>query len=96
MSQEQTKPSKYQSLLQQSQEEKDQQDIQYKVEETRQQLQADLLASNRSLATNKRKLQELKSEYPLKTQDIISLEVTIEGQIEGIKRLKALEAELFS
>lgn len=86
---------KYKDLLQQSQEEKDKQEIEFLVEEAKQQLESDILATNKSLATNKRKLLQQMSSIPLDSQSIINIQVEIEGLEDGLKRLNSLKEVLF-
>ena len=90
-----TKPLKYQDLLQQSQQEKDQQALEFQVEEARQQLEADILATKRSLAANKQDLLKAKSAQPFDAQKIIDIQIRVEGLEDGLSRLLDLMEELF-
>ena len=86
---------KYRDLLQQSQKEKDEQQVEFQVEEAQQQLQADVLATKRSLASSKQVLQAAKSARPFDSQAVINAQLQIEGLEDGLNRLNGLLAELF-
>jgi archaellum component FlaC len=86
---------KYKDLLGQTQDQKDQQELQFRVEEGEHQLSADLLATRRSLAAAKADLLKTKGSYPLNTKNIVDSQLKVEGLEDGIKRLEALKAELF-
>jgi hypothetical protein len=86
---------KYHDLLQQSQQEKEAQEIQFQVEEAKQSLESDILATKRSLANTQRELIKYKSTFPLNTKQIVHCEVEIEGYHDGLKKLEALREELF-
>jgi len=60
-----------------------------------QSLDADILATKKSLAGEKASLLRLKSKFPLNAQDIIDTQLRIEGLEDGLKRLGLLKAELF-
>ena len=90
-----TKPLKYQDLLQQSQQEKDQQALEFQVEEAKQQLEADILATKRSLAASKQDLLKAKSAQPFDAQKIINIQIRVEGLEDGLSRLLNLMEELF-
>lgn len=90
-----TKPLKYQQLLQQSQQEKDQQALEFQVEEAKQQLEADILATKRSLAASKQDLLKAKSAQPFDAQKIINIQIRVEGLEDGLSRLLNLMEELF-
>ena len=89
------KPLKYQQLLQQSQQEKDQQALEFQVEEAKQQLEADILATKRSLASSRQDLLKAKSAQPFDAQKIINIQIRVEGLEDGLSRLLDLMEELF-
>ena len=89
------KVSMYQQLLSKSQVEKNQEEMQAQVESAELQLQADLLATRKSLAKSKRELDELKSSPNFNPSLIISKKKEVEGFEEGVKELEALRKELF-
>ena len=89
------KASKYKDLLQQSQQEKDAQQVEFQVEEAQQQLQADILATKRSLASSKQALLIAKSAQPFNSQKVIDHQLHIEGLEDGLRRLNGLLEELF-
>jgi len=86
---------KYKDLLLQSSQEKEAQEVEFKVEEMQQSLDADILATKKSLAGEKASLVRLKSKFPLNAQDIIDTQLRIESLEDGLKRLGDLKAELF-
>jgi hypothetical protein len=86
---------KYKDLLEQSQEEKDSQENQFKVEAAKLQLQSDILATKQSIATTNTNILTLMSNYPLDAKSIVEAQVVKEGYEDGLKRLEALEQELF-
>jgi hypothetical protein len=69
--------------------------VEFQVEEAQQQLQADVLATKRSLASSKQSLLAAKSARPFNSQDVINAQLQIEGLEDGLKRLNGLLAELF-
>ena len=86
---------KYKDLLLQSSEQKEAQEVEFKVEEMQQSLDADILATKRSLASEKASLVRLKSSFPLNVQAVIDTQLRIESLEDGLKRLGDLKAELF-
>ena len=86
---------KYKDLLSQSQQEKDQLELSFRVEEAQHKLSADLLSTKRSLAEANLALMQAKSNYPLYPQDVINAQLRVEGLEDGIRRLEALQTELF-
>lgn len=90
-----TKVLKYQDLLQQSQQEKDALQLEFQVEEAKQQLESDILATKRLLATKNQELLKAKSAQPFNAQRIIDVQIHIEGLEDGLSRLLDLMEELF-
>ena len=86
---------KYKELLLQSQEEKDQKDVQFQVEQAELQLQSDILATKQSLAKVKGSLEVNKSACPFNAADVVETQVAVESLEDGLKRLEALKVELF-
>jgi hypothetical protein len=86
---------KYKDLLLQSSEQKEAQEVEFKVEEMQQSLDADILATKKSLAGEKASLVRLKSGFPLNVQQIIDTQLRIESLEDGLKRLGDLKLELF-
>ena len=76
-----------------SQEEASEKDVQFYVEESKLQLQADLLSTRRSLESKKAALEEAKTTYPLDCTNIVELMDEVEGLKKGIKNLEALQKE---
>lgn len=76
-----------------SNEELDQKEIQYAVEEAKLQLQSDILATEKSLASKKAELDDAKCTVPLNSINIINLQIEVESLEDGLKRLNALKKE---
>jgi len=81
--------------LQQSQQEKDTQQLEFQVEEAKQQLESDVLATKRLLAAKKQELLKPKSAQPFSAQRIIDVQIEIDGLEDGLSRLLNLMEELF-
>jgi hypothetical protein len=86
---------KYKELLLQSSQEKELQEVEFRVEEMQQSLEADILATKRSLASEKASLVRYKSQFPLNAQNLVNVQVKIESLEDGLARLIALKEELF-
>jgi hypothetical protein len=69
--------------------------VEFQVEEAQQQLQADVLATKRSLAAENQQLLKAKTAYPFNSQSVINSQIKIDGYVDGLNRLNALLAELF-
>ena len=86
---------KLQQLLQQSSEEKKEQDVQFQVKQAALQLESDILATSQSLAkAEKTRATTVISEL-FSAGEIINADISIEGLKDGLKRLNALKTELF-
>jgi hypothetical protein len=86
---------KYKELLLQSSQEKELQEVEFRVEEMQQSLEADILATKRSLAGERATLVRYKSQFPLMAQYVIDSQIRIESLEDGLARLNALKQELF-
>ena len=86
---------KYKDLLLQSSQDREEQEVEFKVEEMAQSLDADILATKRSLASEKANLVRYKSQFPLDAQKVINTQIKIESLEDGLKRLDQLKSELF-
>ena len=86
---------KYKDLLLQSSQDKELQEVEFRVEEMQQSLEADILATKRSLASEKATLVRYKSQFPLMAQFVIDSQIRIESLEDGLVRLSALKEELF-
>ena len=89
------KESKYSKLLQQSQQEKELKEVEFQVKEASLQLESDILATKKSLASKESLLSSLKGKFPLDANSIVKAQVEVEGLEDGLKRLEALQKELF-
>jgi len=86
---------KYQERISQSQDQKNVQELSFKVEEAQHQLAADELATKKSLVQSKAQLEAAKACVPFDTQSVISLQLKVESLEDGLKRISALKEELF-
>lgn len=82
-------------LLTQSQESREQEELQNQVEQDKLQLKSDQLATQQALAKAKQKLSTLKSAAVLSPANIIAQEVVVDDLDRGLKALNKLEKELF-
>ena len=87
--------AKYADLIQQSQQEKDQQELSLQAEQAKLDLQQDIVATKRSLAEAEIQLLRTKSSIPFNSQSVVNAQIKVEGLKEGLTRLEALNAELF-
>lgn len=85
----------YLQRRQQSQEDKDQQELQSQVGLEELQFRADVLTTQASVAKAKVALEGAKSATPLSSQDIITAQLLLENAEDGLERLLALQQELF-
>lgn len=76
-----------------SSEELDQKEVQYAVDEAKLQLQSDILATEKSLASKKAELDDAKCSVPLNSSNIVNLQIEVESLEDGLKRLNALKKE---
>ena len=86
---------KYLERLQQSQEEQEKQESQFQADEAKLSLASDILATSQSVAKGKRELETLKGSFPFDAESIVKKQIELESNEDGLKRLKALEKELF-
>jgi hypothetical protein len=87
--------SKYGDRLRQSDQQRAEADVQFAVEEAQQSLAADKLETKKHIAKLQRDINQLKNATKLDANAIIAKQAELEGYQEGLKRLEALEAELF-
>lgn len=77
-----------------SEEEKSQEEVSYAVESQKLQYQSNLLATQRYLSEAKKNLGDVKTEYPLDFEKIVTLTNNIEALEKGLEVLKNLGKEL--
>lgn len=75
-------------------EESTQEQAEFCVEQTKLELQSDILATKKSLSEAEFKLEGFKTEYPLPINSIIDLQMEIEGLKKGLKCLENIQKEL--
>jgi len=68
-------------------------EVLYAVEDSKLQLQSDILATKRALDSKSIELENAKTSYPLDTKLIISLTNEVEAYEDGIKKLESLKKE---
>ena len=76
-----------------SSEDLDQKAIEFAVNEAKLQLSADILATEKSLASKKSELADAKCTTPLNATNIVNLQIEVEGLEDGLKRLHNLAKE---
>jgi len=86
---------KYKERLLQSDQEKAQEDVQFQVKQAELQLEADMLATQKSLAESEKTLAILKSSFPLQPDDIVETAGQVAELKAGLKFLEDLKKELF-
>ena len=77
-----------------SSEAQDQKEIEFAVQNTKLQFEADKLATQRAIAEYKEKLDNLKSDYPINIQAIITTQEYLKNLEAGLKAIKDLQKEL--
>ena len=90
-----TKALKYKELLQLSDKEKESTEIEFQVEQTKLQLQADLLSTKQSLVAKQKEVAVVRGTFPFSTQRVINLQIEVESLEDGVKRIEKLQSELF-
>ena len=77
-----------------SSEVQDQKEIEFAVQNTKLQFEADKLATQRAIAEYKEKLDNLKSDYPINIQAIITTQEDLKNLEAGLEAIKNLQKEL--
>lgn len=85
----------YKALISQDDASKKVQDIEFAVEEASQQMQADILATKKQIATCKRELTQSKSAFPFSPKSVLEKQVELEGYEKGLEYLLKINEELF-
>jgi outer membrane protein TolC len=91
----QGKPLSYLERLQQSQEDKNSKAELRQAANAKLQLQSDILATEQSVADAEDRLEAAKSSIQFSAQSVVTAQIELEQAQDGLKRIKALEAELF-
>ena len=86
---------KYIERLQQSEEEQEEQELEYLVEEAKGQLALDKAATKRDLSQAKRRLEGLKGLKHFSAESILDQKQRVQALERGLKELEDLEEELF-
>ena len=89
------KSSLYSQLILKSSEEKKEEEVSFQEESAKLQLASDILATEKSLSEAKRNRIATITQRSFDSAAIIYCDRTIEALEEGVKRLKALQVELF-
>ena len=77
-----------------SSEAQDQKEVEFAVQNTKLQFEADKLATQRAIAEYKEKLDNLKSDYPINIQAIITTQEDLKNLKAGLEAIKNLQKEL--
>lgn len=77
-----------------SSEAQDQKEVEFAVQNTKLQFEADKLATQRAIAEYKEKLDNLKSDYPINIQTIITTQEDLKNLEAGLEAIKNLQKEL--
>ena len=77
-----------------SSEAQDQKEVEFAVQNTRLQFEADKLATKRAIAEYQEKLDNLKSDYPIDIQEIITTQEYLKNLQAGLEAITALQKEL--
>jgi uncharacterized Zn finger protein (UPF0148 family) len=89
------KNSKLVDLLQKSPEEQKSEDIQYRVESAKLQLQSDLLATKKSLSAKQKEIDACVLENPLSFKKLAELEEELASIQRGVKALEGYQTKFF-
>ena len=84
----------YRNRKQLSSEVQDQKEVEFAVQNTRLQFEADKLATKRAIAQYEEKLDNLKSDYPIDIQEIITTQGELRNLQAGFEAIIALQKEL--
>ena len=84
----------YKNRKQLSSEVQDQKEVEFAVQNTRLQFEADKLATKRAIAEYEEKLDNLKSDYPIDIQEIITTKEYLKNLQAGFEAIIALQKEL--
>lgn len=88
--------NRYQELRSRSHYQVEAEILGFQVEESQQQIDGDILATKRSLATARQELIKAESAYPFNSKNVVEAELKIEGYEAGLKRLEAIKTRLFT
>ena len=77
-----------------SSEVQDQKEIEFAVQNTKLQFEADKLATQRAIAELKKKLDNWKSDYPINIQAIIMAQEELKNLEAGLEAIEILQVEL--
>lgn len=85
----------YKTLISKDESSKKAEDINFAVEEASQQMQADILATKKQIATCGRELTNAKSAFPFSPKAVLEKQVELEGYEKGLEYLLKINEELF-
>ena len=83
------------SIVQQTESQKEEAQLDHDVAQSKLQLESDLLETKRELSVAEQKLEQLKSNIPLSAQDILSAEADVRDLKAGVDGIRRLKEELF-
>lgn len=85
----------YRARLTQSPEDRKNKELDYDIEESEDQLKADIRATSRAIAQQERKIDDLKNQRPLNVDALVIETGRLENLRSGLNILKKLKKELF-
>lgn len=87
---------RYKQLILKDETTKRAEEVDFIVEESSQQIQADILATKKQIASCKREVEAAKGSIPFSPKKVIEKQVELEGYEKGLEMLVSLSTELFS
>lgn len=87
--------SLYRKNLEKNEQEIELELLDFKEEEALQQINADILATKKSINRCKQAIMKAESEFPFSSEKIIKAELEKEGYEAGLKRLQSIKKRLF-
>lgn len=86
---------KYLDLISKSKSDLDKEQLELFEEESKQNVDGDILATKKEIASTKRELLDKKSQKPLNPKEVVKISQKLIGLQNGLKALEDLKAELF-
>lgn len=87
--------NKYELNLRKSPDQLEEEQIGFKAREAKQQIEGDILETEKSLSKARIELSQAESSYPFNSEKVVKAELKIEGFEAGLKRLEAIKKRLF-
>lgn len=90
------KATKYLQNISKSDQETEAEENIFRAEEASHQMDQDITATKRKLATAKKNLTDAERAYPFSSKTIVDAEMEIEGYELGLKKLESIKKRLFT